>query len=93
MSSLQKVLVESRPRVGIVGAGIAGLRAAGLLLDHGYDVTVLEARERVGGRVRDPVEKHSARGNSCCFSATKPHFLGQQLTCRLCRALVVLPPF
>ncbi len=36
----------------VIGAGLAGLRAASLLLDAGRDVRVLEARSRVGGRTK-----------------------------------------
>lgn len=35
----------------VVGGGLAGLRCAGDLVDAGWDVVVLEARDRVGGRV------------------------------------------
>lgn len=38
-------------RVIVVGAGMAGLVSARLLHDSGFKVTVLEARDRVGGRV------------------------------------------
>ncbi len=37
--------------VAIVGGGLAGLRCAEALVSRGADVVVLEARERVGGRV------------------------------------------
>jgi monoamine oxidase len=38
-------------RVLIIGGGFAGLAAAHELLHAGYDVTVFESRDRVGGRV------------------------------------------
>jgi monoamine oxidase len=40
-----------RADVLVIGAGIAGLRAAELLRERGLDVVVLEARDRVGGRI------------------------------------------
>jgi len=39
------------PEVVVIGAGFAGLAAATELADRGVDVRVLEARDRVGGRV------------------------------------------
>ncbi|WP_261842719.1 flavin monoamine oxidase family protein [Aliamphritea ceti] len=43
--------LQAQERVIVVGAGIAGLAAAKELHKQGYDVTVLEARNRVGGRI------------------------------------------
>src|SRR5439155_1225781 len=40
-----------RMRVVVVGAGFAGLAAADALQAGGVEVVVLEARDRVGGRV------------------------------------------
>ncbi|KAL1960433.1 hypothetical protein VTO42DRAFT_7732 [Malbranchea cinnamomea] len=39
------------PHVGVIGAGLSGLRCADILLQRGVRVTILEARDRVGGRV------------------------------------------
>ncbi len=37
-------------RIVIIGGGIAGLASAGLLAKEGHEVTLLEARDQVGGR-------------------------------------------
>ncbi|CAB4875003.1 unannotated protein [freshwater metagenome] len=63
-----------RKRVIVIGAGLAGLGAAATLRAQGFDVTVVEARKRIGGRV-NTVERfgtsvdlgaawiHDSRGN------------------------------
>ena len=60
-------------RVVILGAGMAGLVAAWELSEAGYEVTVLEARDRVGGRnwtVRrgTRVEMTDGSAQICTFS-------------------------
>jgi len=42
---------ESKEKIVIVGAGLAGLTTAYRLLQKQYDIEVYEARPRVGGRV------------------------------------------
>ena len=42
---------QGAPRVGIIGAGIAGLNAALTLQDKGVASTVFEASDRIGGRM------------------------------------------
>ena len=45
------VLDREVERVAVVGAGMSGLAAAQQLASEGMDVTVFEARNRVGGRI------------------------------------------
>ncbi|KXT17833.1 hypothetical protein AC579_5334 [Pseudocercospora musae] len=42
---------KEKVRVVVVGAGISGLRAASVLQRHGVEVTILEGRDRIGGRI------------------------------------------
>ena len=41
------------PHICVVGAGVAGLRCAEILFKRGVQVTILEGRDRIGGRVSD----------------------------------------
>lgn len=51
LSSRRGFAQRRRKKCVIIGAGFAGLSAAYKLKNVGWDVTVLEARERIGGRV------------------------------------------
>ncbi|MFN3255586.1 MAG: FAD-dependent oxidoreductase [Ilumatobacter sp.] len=44
-------VAEEGERVVVIGAGAAGLAAARDLADSGFEVTIVEGRDRIGGRV------------------------------------------
>lgn len=54
LQEMEKSNTTRNTHVCVVGAGIAGLRCASVLLEKGVKVTILEARDRIGGRVRYP---------------------------------------
>jgi len=47
----ESVLETDKPSIAIIGAGISGLAAAHTLAQAGRNVVVLEARDRIGGRI------------------------------------------
>src|SRR3989338_4562316 len=51
-------------RVAILGAGLSGLRAAGVLVDRGYDVTVLERAPMAGGCTSSWTDHRDPEGRS-----------------------------
>ncbi len=50
-SSLGNFFITKKPKVIIIGAGFAGLAAANYLYGKQVDFVILEARNRIGGRV------------------------------------------
>lgn len=42
---------QNKGKVIVIGAGMAGISAAKELQENGYEVTILEARDRIGGRI------------------------------------------
>src|SRR5687768_14318074 len=66
-------------RVLMVGAGFSGLAAAFELAAAGYDVTVLEARNRIGGRVlsfSDLVPGKNVEGGGELIGSNHPTWVG-----------------
>ena len=55
-----KLILKKALRVGVIGAGLAGLTAARRLREAGADVVVFEARDDVGGRAQTVVEGFQA---------------------------------
>jgi len=51
LQSFNSFADSEQTKILVVGAGISGLGAAKDLHDSGYEVTVLEARNRIGGRI------------------------------------------
>lgn len=51
IAAARAVARTSAKSVGVVGAGISGMAAAHRLAQAGYRVTVIEARDRIGGRI------------------------------------------
>ncbi len=63
----ETTLIELRPSVAVVGAGLAGLAAAHILADRGYPVTVYEKGRGLGGRMSTRREGELAFDHGCQF--------------------------
>jgi protoporphyrinogen/coproporphyrinogen III oxidase len=63
----------------VIGAGIAGLTAAHHLASHGFDVTVLEAADRLGGRMSTDVQDGYRIDRGAQFLSTGYAVIGAML--------------
>lgn len=76
--------LERGKRVAIVGAGYIGLETAAVLRSMGFDVTVIEAMDRVMSRVVSPAvsafyeQLHRERGVNLLLGAGIESFLGDE---------------
>jgi len=72
----------SRHEVIVIGAGFSGLAAATELMESGLDVILLEARDRVGGRVESTLLADGARidsgGQFLCRDMTELNALARR---------------
>lgn len=67
-----------KKRIVVIGAGFSGLACAHELISAGYDVTVVEARDRVGGRVlsfKDFVPGKNVEGGGELIGSNHPTWM------------------
>ncbi len=50
--SKDRIVLHDKKKVLVIGAGISGLAVAQELTKHGYPVTIIEAQNKVGGRIQ-----------------------------------------
>jgi monoamine oxidase len=65
MASASERIYSNRCKILIIGAGMSGLSAASHLVKNGVtDFKILEARNRIGGRI---VSTNTGRHNLACI--------------------------
>jgi NADPH-dependent 2,4-dienoyl-CoA reductase/sulfur reductase-like enzyme len=74
-------------KILVIGAGIAGVAAARELASLGFSVTVLEARDRIGGRIHTITSEELAPGAGIDIGAAFIHGTEGNPITKLCQTL------
>jgi hypothetical protein len=72
---------DTMNNVCVIGAGISGLRCVDILLQHNIRVTVLEARDRIGGRARTSLSNYIQLGSLTSLRFTRAASWATQWIC------------
>ena len=55
ISNYKRIMTKNDYKIHIIGAGVSGLIAARVLENYGYHPVIIEATDRVGGRVKTDI--------------------------------------
>lgn len=78
---------RSKGKIIVVGGGVAGLTAARELRTSGFDVTVIEARDRIGGRIHTITSDDLKSGCGIDIGASFLHSVNNNPFAELCKEL------
>jgi len=84
---IQSLPRKNTSRIVIIGAGISGVAAGRELASLGHQVIILEARERIGGRIHTITSEELSSGCGIDIGAAFIHGIKGNPITKLCKAL------
>jgi len=88
----ETAMIEIRPSVAIVGAGVAGLTAARLLAERGYPVTIFDKGARPGGRTSTRQDGSFAFDHGCQYFTARDRRFQRYVEAWVDRGIVSIWP-